>query len=184
MDPQVNALVVVLPGTKTLATTPGWLGVCPQEWTHFAQQAMSGDINRLPCWFKEGQATYFGNAISNNVRDKWRAVWKEQIQTIKYDYMSFFNLSKSELVSWFDSHALNMPNGLCGPDSAFMIGGIAVEYLVGTVGVSGVYDFEARIKRGELWTSALAHISGKSYESEMVDITNFVLLQRDWAQKA
>lgn len=181
-DPQGNALFFFLPGTSTIATSPGWLGVGPHEWTHFAQQAMAGDINRLPCWFKEGQATYFGNAISNNVRDKWLSVWKQQIQTNKYDFQRFYTFSKDDLVNWFDSHALNMPNGVCGPDGAYVIGGLAVEYLVGTIGVSGVYDFEARIKKGEVWTSALAHVSGKSYEKAMLDIAEFVLLQRDWAQ--
>lgn len=180
-DAAGNALFFYLPGTSTSPTSSGWLGVGPHEWTHFAQNVMTGDIRKAPCWFKEGQATYFGNAISNNVLKDWPKVWKSQILSMKYDYPEFYDLNVDALRKWFINHELNMPNDVCGPDGAFMIGGIATEYLVGTIGVDGVNNFQLKLKDDQDWKSALSQVTGKSYEILMDEIIKFVLLQRSWS---
>ena len=180
-DASGNALFFYLPGTSTVATSSGWLGVGPHEWTHFAQNVMTGDIRNAPCWFKEGQATYFGNAISNNILKEWPIVWRNQILSMKYDYPEFFELNEESLKKWFINHELNMPNDVCGPDGAFMIGGIATEYLVGTIGVDGVNNFQLKLKGGQDWKTAIFQVTGKSYETLMEEIVKFVLLQRSWS---
>ena len=181
-DSQGNALFFYLPGKFTQADSAGWLGVGPHEWTHFAQNVMTGDIRNAPCWFKEGQATYYGNAISNNDKTKWPAAWKQQINTLYTDYPRFWELSEAKLLEWFKSHELNMPNDVCGPDGAFIIGGIATEYLVGTIGIEGVNNFMLLIGNGKDWKSAFTEVSGKSYEDQMAAIVQFVIQQRDWAK--
>jgi hypothetical protein len=180
-DAQGNALFFYLPGKFTKADSAGWIGVGPHEWTHFAQNVMTGDIRKAPCWFKEGQATYYGNAISNKDKNKWSAIWKEQINTLKMDYSKFWGMSEAKLLEWFKSHELNMPNDVCGPDGAFIIGGMATEYLVGTIGIEGVNSFMLQIGQGKDWKSALAEVTGKSYEEEMDAIIKFVLKQREWS---
>jgi hypothetical protein len=75
-----------------------------------------------------------------------------------------------------------MPNNVCGPDGAFMIGGMATEYLVGTIGVEGVNNFMLQIGKGKDWKAAFAEVTGKSYEAEMDEIVKFVIQQREWAK--
>lgn len=183
LDSNGNALFFYLPGTETVPTSGGWLGVGPHEWTHFAQVVITGDSDRLPCWFKEGQATFYGNAISNNSKETWSKIWKGQIQTLKTDHPPFYEMSESTLRKWFADHELNMPNNVCGPDGAFIIGGLATEYLVGTIGVDGVNNFATKIKSNQNWKSAISEVTGKEFEDLMSEIISFVLLQRSWSLK-
>ena len=180
-DSQGNALFFYLPGKFTKADSPGWLGVGPHEWTHFAQNVMASDIRNAPCWFKEGQATYYGNAISSGDKVRWASMWKQQIGTLNSDFPDFFRFSETQLLQWFKAHELNMPNNVCGPDGAFIIGGIATEYLVGTIGIEGVNKFMLEIGRGKDWKTAFAEVTGKSYEAEMDAIIKFVIKQREWS---
>jgi hypothetical protein len=180
-DSQGNALFFYLPGKFTKADSPGWLGVGPHEWTHFAQNVITGDSNKTPCWFKEGQATYYGNAISSGDKSKWASMWRQQLGTLNSDFPDFFRFSESQLLQWFKAHELNMPNNVCGPDGAFMIGGIATEYLVGSIGVEGVNNFMLQIGKGKDWKTAFSEVTGKSYEAEMDAIVKFVIKQREWS---
>jgi hypothetical protein len=180
-DSQGNALFFYLPGKSTKADSPGWLGVGPHEWTHFAQNVMASDIRNAPCWFKEGQATYYGNAISSGQKSNWASMWKQQIGTLNSDYPDFYKFSKTQLLQWFKAHELNMPNNVCGPDGAFIIGGMATEYLVGTIGVEGVNNFMLQIGKGIDWKAAFSEVTGKSYEAEMDAIATFVIQQREWS---
>ena len=182
LDSNGNMLFFFLPGTATRADSPGWLGVGPHEWTHQAQYTISGDINKAPCWFKEGQATYFGNAISNNELTSWATNWKTQVQSIKYDLPTFKVMAKTDLQKWFEAHELNMPNNVCGPDGAFIIGGIAVEYLVGTYGFDAINEFLLELKKGIFWKDALANVASEPIEVILKNIIEFVLKIRDWAQ--
>mgnify|MGYP006267466759 CR=1 FL=1 len=182
LDSNGNVLFFFLPGTATRADSPGWLGVGPHEWTHQAQYTMSGDINKAPCWFKEGQATYFGNAISNNELASWATNWKTQIQSIKYDLPTFKAMARTDLQKWFETHELNMPNNVCGPDGAFIIGGITVEYLVGAYGLDALNEFLFELKNGIFWKDALANVASEPIEVIMKKIIDFLLKIRDWAQ--
>lgn len=182
-DSDGNALFFYLPGVETTPTSGGWLGVGPHEWTHFAQGVVTGDVTRGPCWFNEGQATYYGNVISNDSQVGWAKVWKNQIQSLKTDFPSFFQMEESTLRQWFSEHELNTSNNVCGPDGVFTIGGLATEYLVGTVGVEGVTRFQLKLKTDENWKAAISDVTGKPFESLMADIVKFVLLQRTWASK-
>jgi hypothetical protein len=179
-DLQGRSLFFFLPGTTTKSTSSGWLGVGPHEWTHHAQYQMAGNTDLFPCWFKEGQATYFGNAISNSDLNNWAKHWRGEIQTIQYSFPQFKTISYQDLQTWFTNHELNMPNGVCGPDGAFMIGGIAVEYLVGTMGVDDTNNFLLQIKKGVTWKVALEKLSGKTSEQLMNDLVAYVLKVRDW----
>jgi hypothetical protein len=92
-------------------------------------------------------------------------------------------MEESTLRQWFSEHELNTSNSVCGPDGVFTIGGLATEYLVGTVGVEGVTRFQLKLKTDENWKAAISDVTGKPFESLMADIVKFVLLQRTWASK-
>jgi hypothetical protein len=181
-DSAGNALFFYLPGTETTSNSPGWLGVGPHEWTHFAQLALSGDIYKVPCWFKEGQATYYGNAISNKEISNWANISKNQIGSLKTEFPQFFDFNESTLRKWFAEHEINMPNDICGPDGAFVIGALATEYLAGTIGVEGIHTFEINLKSGMNWKDSLSKVTGKSFEPLMDEIVVFALKQRQWSQ--
>jgi hypothetical protein len=181
-DSEGNALFFYLPGKFTKADSPGWLGVGPHEWTHFAQNVMTGDSDKTPCWFKEGQATYYGNVISSGDKSKWASMWRQQLGSLNSELPGFRRFSETQLLQWFKAHELNMPNNVCGPDGAFMIGGMATEYLVGTIGIDGVNNFMLQMGKGMDWKIAFAQVTGKSYEDEMDAIVKFVIQQREWAK--
>lgn len=182
-DSNGNGFFFFLPGKNTSPNSAGWLGTGPHEWTHLAQMTMTQNRDVYPCWFKEGQATYFGNAISNNDLSQWSKIWKSQLSSLDTDYSSFFSMDKKALEKWFDSHTFNMPQNVCGPDGAFMIGAMAVEYMVGTIGVEGVNNILLQLGKGKNWDDAIAVESGMKVDALMQNIVEFVLLQRAWLQK-
>ena len=181
-DSDRNALFFYLPGIETTASSPGWAGVGPHEWTHFAQLELTGDIYSVPCWIKEGQATYYGNAISNKEISNWARISKDQIGSLNTDFPQFFKFDESSLRKWFAEHELNMPNDVCGPDGAFVIGALATEYLAGTIGVEGIHTFETDLKSGANWKESISKATGKSFEPLMGEIVAFVLKQREWSR--
>ena len=181
-DSAGNALFFYLPGIETTPNSPGWLGVGPHEWTHFAQLELTGDIYKVPCWFKEGQATYYGNAISNKEISNWANISKNQISSLNSEFPQFFDFNESELRKWFAEHELNMPNDVCGPDGAFTIGALATEYLAGTIGVEGIHTFETNLKSGMNWKDSLSQVTGKDFEPLMGEIVTFTLKQRLWSK--
>ena len=181
-DSTGNALFFYLPGIETTPDSPGWLGAGPHEWTHFAQLELSGDIYKVPCWIKEGQATYYGNAISNKEISNWARISKDQIGSLKTEFPQFFNFNESTLRKWFADHEMNMPNDVCGPDGAFVIGALATEYLAGTIGVEGIHTFETNLKSGMNWKDSLSNVTGKGFETLMDEIVAFALQQRKWSQ--
>jgi hypothetical protein len=179
-DLQGNFLYFFLPDRSTIATSSGWLGVGPHEWTHTAQQAISGNINRLPCWFKEGQATLYGNAISNNSQSEWASHWKHELNTVRYGFNSFYTLNLQDLAIWFQSHSYNMPNNVCGPEGAGSIGAIATEYLVGTLGVTKINELVAQLNSGGKWEPYLEKLMGKPIDQIMNEIFAYIFEIRKW----
>ena len=179
-DLQGNLLYFFLPDRSTVATSSGWLGVGPHEWTHSAQQAISGDINRLPCWFKEGQATLYGNAISNNSRSEWASHWKHELNMIRYSFNDFYSINSQDLVTWFQKHSYNMPDNVCGPEGAGSIGAIATEYLVGTLGVNKINEIVGQLNSGGKWEPYLEKLTGKPIDQIMNEIINYIFEVRKW----
>jgi len=179
-DLQGNSLFFFLPGTQTVATSSGWQGVGPHEWTHSAQYAISGDTNRLPCWFKEGQAYLYGNAISNSSRSEWGKHWNYELKAIFWDFQEFYKMDASDLTIWFQKHSYDMPNNVCGPEGAYGIGSMATEYLVGAFGVDQVNKIVAELKTGAKWEPSLEKVTGKSNDEIMRGIIAHVLEVRKW----
>lgn len=179
-DLQGNSLFFFLPGTSTTASSPGWLGVGPHEWTHSAQWSIAKNFNNLPCWLKEGQATFYGNVLSNSKRDNWANVWKYQLNTLKDDYSQFYTMNAGDLQKWFDNHSYDMPENVCGPDGSYQIGAIATEYLVGTLGVHQMNALLQNLDIRGKWETNLSRLSGKPVSQVMLEVINHILVVRDW----
>ncbi len=173
-----------MPTPQTDPTNYAWAGAGPHEWTHFAQQSLTGNINLIPCWLKEGQATYYGNAIAMRNQAEWVSAWRSGIRTLDQDGLpDYRTLDQAQILQWFNTHDESIPATSCGPGGAFFMGAMASEYLLGTLGHQGMVDLLVDIGRTRNWRLSLSKSLGVSISTAMAQIASFVATERDWAIK-
>jgi hypothetical protein len=173
-----------MPTAQTDPTNFGWAGAGPHEWTHFAQQALLGDINLIPCWLKEGQATYYGDSIATRDEAAWVVAWRSGIRTLDQNGLpSYRTLNQAQILEWFNSHDETIPATSCGPGGAFFMGAMASEYLLGTLGHDGIVHLFENIAQTKDWRMSLSRSLKEPISQVMDQIAQFVGTERDWALK-
>jgi hypothetical protein len=173
-----------MPVAQTDPTDFNWSAAGPHEWTHFAQQTLLGEINLIPCWLKEGQATYYGDAIGMRNRVAWAAAWRTSIRELdRNGLVDYRTLSQAQILQWFNAHDETIPATSCGPGGTFIMGAMASEYLLGTLGHQGMVDFLRDTRRTHDWRISLSKSLGVPISTAMDQITSFVTAERDWALK-
>jgi len=134
------------------------------EWVHNVQGKLAdpsmigeGGQTLLPCWFKEGQASFYGNAIGyrsnyagylkvrrwnlNNLENRMQVINQNLAGTLK------------ELDEKFNPFS-------CGNSGGYSIGALAVEKMVLMKGHTGVVDFMKSVKSEQSWRKAFVKVYG------------------------
>jgi hypothetical protein len=134
------------------------------EWVHNVQGKLAdpsmigeGGQTLLPCWFKEGQASFYGNAIGyrsnyagylkvrrwnlNNLENRMQVINQNLAGTLK------------ELDEKFNPFS-------CGNSGGYSIGALAVEKMVLMKGHTGVVDFMKSVKSELSWRKAFVKVYG------------------------
>ena len=147
-----------LPNDENFQTT------IEHEWVHnvqgkIADPSMIGEGGQtlLPCWFKEGQASFYGNAIGyrsnyggylkvrrwnlNNLENRLQVINQNLAGTLK------------ELDEKFSPFS-------CGNSGGYSIGALAVEKMVLMKGHTGVVDFMKSVKSEQSWRKAFVKVYG------------------------
>jgi hypothetical protein len=168
-------------GAQTDPTDFNWAVVGPHEWTHFGQRTLLGDINLIPCWLKEGQAAYYGDAIEMRNPVAWIAAWRSGIRRLDQNGVTDYRtLNQAQILQWFNAHDETVAATSC-VDGVYMMGAMASEYLLGTLGHQGMVDLLIDTGRTHDWRIALSKSLGVPISAAMDQITSFVAAERDWA---
>ena len=144
-----------LPADENFKTT------IEHEWVHNVQNEESYKPNQLeqnlPCWFKEGQAVFYGSVLGyRNDYSGYLKVRDWNMKNGKYrnpqDRTDIFQTLQKLDESY---------NGFtCGTDGGYSIGSIAVERMVLLKGHKGILAFMQELKNQTYWQEAFEIVYG------------------------
>ncbi|MCF8534672.1 MAG: hypothetical protein K9F92_00635 [Candidatus Nanopelagicaceae bacterium] len=140
------------------------------EWVHNVQNAVSFKADQLeqnmPCWFKEGQASYYGGVLGyRNDYSGYLKFREWNMKNGKYQHAPdrtdiYQNLKKlDESYSPFT----------CGSDGGYSIGSIAVERMVLLKGHAGILAFMQELKNQNYWQDAFKVVYGIDGDQWLVE---------------
>lgn len=142
----------------------GWVQVPGHEWTHNVQEALG---KRLPCWFKEGHASYYGMALGARSDVEFRDLRREA--NSETGGVDIAKIPTGGWGNWLDGRAFDFAPYSCGPDGTYVVGFLAVEYLLSLKGHSGVVEYIRRT-RTEPWDQALKTVFGLTWPDLKIQI--------------
>lgn len=138
----------------------GFTQVAAHEWTHNAQNFL-GTGSEFPCWFREGQASYYGLSISATSLENFTEMRRESFWS-NAD-ISINKAPAGGWSAWLDQRLLaNYPSN-CGPDGIYVVGGLLTEFMVSLKGHQGIVDYSKAIK-SEPWDKALLIVYGLTWD--------------------
>ena len=134
------------------------------EWVHnvqgkIADPSMIGDggPTLLPCWFKEGQASFYGNAIGYRSNySRYLAVRRSTISNFE-NRLQVINQSLAATLKDLDEKYNPFS---CGNTGGYALGALAVEKMIVMKGHTGVVDFMTSVKTEQSWRKAFLKVYG------------------------
>lgn len=136
-------------------TRPEYIGAPFHEFTHNMQTTFAGDARLLPCWMKEGQATFYENNLGNagNFSEflKVQSYWTTRT-------------NKNVIVSTLKKLDINYGDGNCSRDGGYEYGYTAMQVLANQYGQDKGIDLLKEIKVTHDWKIAFKNIYGKSFD--------------------
>jgi hypothetical protein len=148
-----------------LPTDENFKTTIEHEWVHNVQNEVSfkfeGNPNpgnqNMPCWFKEGQAVFYGSALGyRNDYSGYLKVRDWNMKNGKYGNSQNRTDISQTLLKLDESYdPFN-----CGTDGGYSIGSIAVEKMVLLKGHSGVIAFMKELKNQTYWQEAFEVVYG------------------------
>ena len=147
-----------LPNDENFQTT------IEHEWVHnvqgkIADPSMIGDggPTLLPCWFKEGQASFYGNAIGYRSNySRYLAVRRSTISNFE-NRLQVINQSLAATLKDLDEKYNPFS---CGNSGGYALGALAVEKMIVMKGHTGVVDFMKSVKTEQSWRKAFLKVYG------------------------
>ena len=138
--------------------------IIEHEWVHnvqgkIADPSMIGDggPTLLPCWFKEGQASFYGNAIG------YRSNYSRYLAVRRSTISNFENrlqvINQSLAATLKDLNEKYNPFS-CGNTGGYALGALAVEKMIVMKGHTGVVDFMKSVKTEQSWRKAFLKVYG------------------------
>ena len=141
-------------------TKPEYVGAPFHEFTHNMQTALTGDARLLPCWIKEGQATFYENNLGNagNFAEftKVKNMWLSRVN--KYNF--------STTIKKLDT---NYGDGNCSRDGGYEYGYTAMQLLANKYGQSKSIDFLKEVGVTKDWKVAFERTYGQTLDQWLAD---------------
>lgn len=155
--------------------------VSAHEWTHNAQAEMAGSVSVLPCWYKEGSATFFGTAIAAKTESDYAIVRANTLIWQSNPYFanppSFLLFNEKSVAGgyekFFNDRDATYSADKCGPDGSYALGFLATEYLMQLKGKKGQVDFMT-LTKSMPWKSAIAKTYRKSWPTLVKEIATYI----------
>jgi len=147
-----------LPGDDNFQST------IEHEWVHNVQGKLAdpsmigeGGQTLLPCWFKEGQASFYGNAIGYRGNySRYLAVRRSTISNFE-NRLLVINQNLAGTLKDLDEKS-NPFN--CGNTGGYALGALAVEKMLLMKGHTGVVEFMKSVKSEQSWRKAFVKVYG------------------------
>lgn len=138
------------------------------EFSHAAQQAISNNnAHRMPCWFVEGYATYYGSLLGN--LDNYNNFIESRNFAI-YNYFGNRDVKK-QLILLDEKYN----NFTCGVDGGYAIGSMAVEQLLKEYSNNDINNFMYNISLTNNWRQSFLNIFKISFEQWVNTLNNDIL---------
>jgi hypothetical protein len=130
------------------------------ELTHAAQSAVTGNrVQLFPCWFKEGQASYYASVLGNTES------YESMKESLKFQTRFIRGVDPKERLKILDEKYNNFT---CGQDGGYALGSLAVQQLVIKFSHQKILDFMIKTNSKGSWRIAFTETFGQSFE-EFVD---------------
>lgn len=140
------------------------------EYTHVVQDSIGLVQPNSSVWSIEGGAHYYGQIIGfSGNKSLLNQNRKDFLYTLKYYFdrkqlqYDFINIKKPEFVSWMkglESRSADEPKTM----SAYLLGSIATEYLIGSFGEDRLLDFWKEHKNNNGTSNAFSKVYGYSID--------------------
>jgi len=134
------------------------------EWVHNVQGKLAdpsmigeGGQTLLPCWFKEGQASFYGNAIG--YRNNYRGYLAVRRSTIS-NFENRLQVINQNLAGTLKDLDEKFNAFSCGNTGGYALGALAVEKMLLMKGHTGVIDFMKSVKSEQSWRKAFVKVYG------------------------
>lgn len=169
------------------------------EAIHIYQRNILGNMGTMPCWVREGQATYMGFTLAaKNVSElplTWKAMYYQFPQN--QSTRDFTSKTIDEWIAWLTEQETHS-NQDCDAFANYAYGAITYSYLYGTYGVDKVNEFFKNINNfpknnttpsvngyvGDSWLQAYNQTFGHSAQSEYPQIALYLYNEAKWYSKA
>jgi len=157
-----------LPADENFKTT------IEHEWVHNVQNEVSfkfdqnlNPINQnMPCWFKEGQAVFYGSVLG--YRDDYSGYLKVRDWNMKNGKYGN-SQNRTDVLQTLQKLDESYSPYTCGTDGGYSIGSIAVERMALLKGHSGILAFMQELKNHTYWQEAFEVVYGIDGDQWLVE---------------
>ena len=148
-----------LPADENFKTT------IEHEWVHNVQnevsfkfdQNLNPDNQNMPCWFREGQAVFYGSVLGyRNDYSGYVKVRDWNMKNGKYRNAQ----DRTDILQTLQKLDESYNGFTCGSDGGYSIGSIAVERMVLLKGHAGILAFMKELKNQSYWQEAFEIVYG------------------------
>ncbi len=138
------------------------------ELTHAAQSAITGNrIQLFPCWFKEGQASYYSSVLGNT------SSYASMKSSLSFQTRFLRNVDPRQRLKQLDEA---YDNFACGQDGGYALGALAVQQLVIKYSHAKILDFMVNTAASRNWRKSFEETFGQSFEAFVDNLENDALV--------
>ena len=168
------------------------------EAIHIYQRKILGNMGTMPCWIREGQATYLGFALAAKTENELATTWKALYYQFPQNSSTkdFTEKTKADWLAWLTEQETHS-NQDCDAFSNYAYGAITYSYLYGTYGVEKVNELFKNINNfpkkenttnnngyvGDSWLLAYEQTFGHTAQSEYPLIADYLFNEAQWYAK-
>jgi hypothetical protein len=127
------------------------------ELVHASQSAVTNNqIQLLPCWFKEGQASYYGSVLGNPTS------YTSMKSSLSFQTRFSRSVDPKQRLKQLDE---KYDNFKCGNDGGYALGALAVQQMVIKYSHQKIMDFSKDVGMTSNWRTSFANIFGESFDA-------------------
>jgi hypothetical protein len=134
-------------------------------------QNLNPITRNMPCWFKEGQAVFYGSVLGyRNDYSGYLKVRNWNMKNGKYRNAQ----DRTDIMQTLQKLDENYDVFKCGTDGGYSIGSIAVEKMVLLKGHVGVIAFMNELKNQSYWQSAFELVYGIDGDKWLAEVSKVI----------
>jgi hypothetical protein len=134
------------------------------ELTHASQSAVTQNrIQLFPCWFKEGQASYYGSVLGNPTS------YAAMKSSLSFQTRFSRGVDPRQRLAQLDE---KYDNFKCGNDGGYALGALAVQQMVIKYSHQKIMEFSENVGVTNNWRISFKNVFGESFEAFLDSIAD------------